>query len=644
MPTPTTDRHPLDPLEAAEYSKIVEIVRAEKGLDDRARFTSILLREPSRAALRAYAEGTPAPREASVVVLDRSNNKTFTGMVSLDRGEGGVLEWEHRAGEQANMTAEELEEVDAAMRQEPEVIEALAKRGITDLDLVSIEVWGYPGNLIPEKYKGMRIGWTDVWQRSNPDSNIYANPVSGLQIVVDLTTMKLLEVQDRYSIEPVEHMGEYQPDQVPGLKLRTDVKPLDVVQPDGPSFTIEGNQLEWQNWNMRIGFNSREGLTLHSITYKDGDEVRPIAHRFSFAEMVVPYRDPSPDHFRRTAFDIGEWGLGFMTTSLELGCDCLGEIRYLDGVIHDWQGDPVTIKNAICLHEEDDAILWKHVDPVTGTEVRRSRRMVVSFHATVANYEYLVYWRFYQDGNIECEVRATGIMVTTQYPAGNVPATGTVVDHDTYAPYHQHFIIARLDMDVDGGGNTVYSSESFAPEIGPGNEFGVALRTRATALTTEQEGIQDADWATQKSWKIVNENKTNAMGTNVSYKLSPEGAFPPLMNPESPILKRAGAIKHTLWVTPADEDQLWPCGELVVQSTADHGLPAWTEANRSIQNTDLVLWYVFGIHHITRPEEWPIMAVDKVSWWLKPMGFFDRNPSLDVPPSPKASGEGNCHN
>ena len=65
---------------------------------------------------------------------------------------------------------------------------------------------------------------------------------------------------------------------------------------------------------------------------------------------------------------------------------------------------------------------------------------------------------------------------------------------------------------------------------------------------------------------------------------------------------------------------------------ATTGCPAWTAAGRSIENTDVVLWYVFGIHHITRMEDWPIMPVDTVSFWLKPFGFFDRNPALDLPP------------
>ena len=215
-------------------------------------------------------------------------------------------------------------------------------------------------------------------------------------------------------------MGEYVPHLVPGLEQRADIKPLEITQPEGASFTLDGNALEWQKWSLRVGFNHREGMVLHTVGYETG--ARPVAHRLSFAEMVVPYRDPTTDHYRRTAFDIGEWGLGFMTTSLELGCDCLGEIAYLDAVLHDTRGEPYTIRNAICIHEEDDAILWKHVDADAGAEVRRSRRLVLSFHVTVANYEYLVYWRFYQDGNIECEVRATGIMVTTQLRRGRAAA------------------------------------------------------------------------------------------------------------------------------------------------------------------------------------------------------------------------------
>jgi primary-amine oxidase len=247
----------------------------------------------------------------------------------------------------------------------------------------------------------------------------------------------------------------------------------------------------------------------------------------------------------------------------------------------------------------------------------------------VANYEYLVYWRFYQDGNIECEVRATGIVVTSH--VGDGPAAhGTVVDQGTYAPFHQHFIVARLDMDVDGPDNTVYAVSSRVTGEDP---WGLGLSVLETPLRTEAEGKQDYDWASQLSWKVVNDNVRNGLGGAVGYKLVPGGAFPPLLDPSTPAFKRAEVIGHTLWVTPYRSDERWPCGDFPNLSLEDAGLPRWTAANRPIENTDVVLWYVFGIHHITRPEDWPVMPTDAVSFWLKPFGFFDRNPALDVPPS-----------
>ena len=275
--------------------------------------------------------------------------------------------------------------------------------------------------------------------------------------------MTLLELEDSDPGDrPPDVMGEYLPSLLP-MRLR-EVTPLEITQPEGVGFTLDGHLLSWQNWQLRLGFNHREGLVLNQVAVRDGQRWRSVAHRLSFAEMVVPYRDASPDHYRRTAFDIGEWGLGFMTTSLSLGCDCLGDITYLDAVVHDSRGEPRTIPNAICVHEEDSGVGWKHVDERAGVEVRRARRLVISFHVTVANYEYLVYWRFYQDGNIECEVRATGILVTSHAERSGQLArrTGRWWTRTPTRPFHQHFIVARLDLDVDGPANTVYATDSQA--------------------------------------------------------------------------------------------------------------------------------------------------------------------------------------
>jgi primary-amine oxidase len=618
--------HPLDPLTADEITTVAEVLRRDRGVTAPGwRFASIELIEP--------AKGAPAPpaRQAAAVCWRRADGEAFKAVVSI--GDASVTGWDHLPGQQPNMTVDEWHECDEMLRAHPRLIDALARRGITDMSLVLTDVWAYGAALVPERYRGLRIGWADVWHRGSEDGNPYAHSVSGMHPIVDLNRMELLELEDDPGAagEAPQVMGEYLPKLIP-MPLR-EVPPLQINQPDGVAFTLDGRLLCWQNWEMRLGFNYREGLVLHTVGFHDNGRLRPVAHRLSFAEMIVPYRDATPDHYRRTAFDIGEWGLGFMTTSLELGCDCLGEITYLDAVVHDSRGEPVTITNAICIHEEDDGILWKHVDDRAGAASRRARRLVISFHVTVANYEYLVYWRFYQDGSIECEVRATGIMVTSSFPDGRQPPYGTLVDQRTYAPFHQHFIVARLDLDVDGPANTVYATESEAAPVSDQDPYGLGLTIRSTPLRTESEGIQDYDWNVQRGWKVVNDNASNGLGTPAGYKLVPSASFPPLIDRASPAFQRAEVIGHTLWVTPYDPHERWPCGDFPNLSSRDTGLPVWTAQNRSIENTDVVLWYVFGIHHITRPEDWPVMPVDTVSFWLKPFGFFDRNPALDVPPA-----------
>ena len=576
-----------------------------------------------------------------MICLQRANNATYKSAVSLT--DDRVESFEHIPGVQANFTVDEFVECDQLLRTHPDVIAALAKRGITDIELVFMDTWTYGDAVAPPEYRDRRIGWSDTWLKDRPRHE----PVrpSGERTALrrrpelDGTAADRGQWPVLGGVEPPDGDGGVRarahPGQHPGgLARREPLKPLHIDQPEGPSFTLDGNLLRWQNWSLRIGFNHREGMTLHTIRYRDGDRERSVAHRISLAEMIVPYRDSSEDHYRRTAFDIGEWGLGFMTTSLELGCDCLGEIRYLDAVLHNSKGEPYTITNAVCIHEEDNAVLWKHVDHDIGAEVRRMRRLTVSRHVTVANYEYLIYWRLYQDGNIECEIRATGIMVTTPVAPGQPHPNGTLVDERTYAPYHQHFLVARLDMDIDGTDNTVYMTESHAEPMGPDNPYGLSLVTRNIPLRTESQGKQDVNCATQRAWKIVNTNVVNGIGTHPSYKLVPSGAIPPMFDPDSPVIERASVIGHTLWVTPNHPDERWPAGEFVNQSATDTGLAKWTLANRSIDNTDVVMWYVFGIHHITRPEDWPVMPVDIVSFWLKPFGFFDRNPSLDVVGTP----------
>jgi primary-amine oxidase len=338
-------------------------------------------------------------------------------------------------------------------------------------------------------------------------------------------------------------------------------------------------------------------------------------------------------HNRKNAFDAGEYGIGMCTNSLELGCDCLGEICYFDGVISAPSGEPVTIKNAICLHEEDYGILWKHVERDGRAEVRRSRRLVLSSIATVGNYEYGFFWYFYQDGSIEYEIKLTGIVSNGALPLGEERKYGTVLAPGVYAPIHQHFFSLRLDLDIDGEANSVYEVNTVTEDAGPENPFGNAFYAESTLLETEWDAQRRVNPNTARYWKIVNPNVKNGLGQPVAYKLMPGENTLPFNRPESSLIKRAGFTTNHLWVTPLAPGELHAAGQYPNQHAGGAGLPAWTAANRPLENRDLVVWYTMGHNHVPRPEDWPVMPTQHMGFKLQPAGFFDRNPALDVAPS-----------
>ena len=252
-----------------------------------------------------------------------------------------------------------------------------------------------------------------------------------------------------------------------------------------------------------------------------------------------------------------------LANSLELGCDCLGEIRYFDAWLNDNDGHAQMLKNAICLHEEDHGLSWKHMDWRTGkTEVRRSRRLVISMIATVGNYEYGYFWYLCQDGTIEYEVKLTGVISNGALPPGLRPAHGTLVAPQVYGPHHQHIFCVRLDMMVDGPGNTVVECDSVALPPGPANPHGNAWVLRQTPLARESEAQRLADGRTARYWRITNPNRPNGLGDPVAYKLVPQGdSVLPFHQPDSHVIRRAKFATKHLWVTAYDPDQRFPAGD-----------------------------------------------------------------------------------
>ena len=329
------------------------IVRASDGYrrqSDRCRFITIALQEPAKDGVLEWEAGrSPArPREAEVVLLDRGRAETIEAVVSLD--DGAVIGWNVRTDVQPMAVVAELMEAEELLRLHPEFQAALARRGVTDPEQIQVDAWP-AGHFGRDEESERRLARGVAFVKPKPGDNEWAHPVDGVIALVDLNTLEVLRVEDHGVVPVPQESGNF--DAAAGAPLRADIAPLEITQPDGPGFTVDGRVVRWQRWQLHVGFTPREGLVLNRVGYEDGGRVRPIMHRASLSEMVVPYGDPSPTHYFKNAFDAGENGVGVAASPLTRGCDCLGEIVYLDAVCNDAAGEPVVIPNAICMHEED---------------------------------------------------------------------------------------------------------------------------------------------------------------------------------------------------------------------------------------------------------------------------------------------------
>lgn len=613
----------------------VRAILADAGLfDESIRVAYLGLLDPPRDSgavdrrFRAFLHDVSSGAAQDVVVS--VTHKEVLSKIELDTSVVGELP----------VIEEEFEVVEEILSQDERWLKALADR---NLDVTKVRVAPLSAGVFeyPEE-KGRRILRGLAFVQEFPEDSAWAHPVDGLVAYVDVVSKTVDQVLDFGPVAvPAEH-GNFTDPEMTG-PMRTTQKAIHITQPEGPSFTVrDGNHVEWEKWSLDIGFDVREGVVLHNVAFDDGARRRSILKRASIAEMVVPYGDPSPVRSWQNYFDTGEYLVGQYANSLELGCDCLGEITYLSPVVSDAFGRPREIRNGVCMHEEDWSILAKHSDLWSGVNyTRRNRRLVISFFTTIGNYDYGFYWYLYLDGTIEFEAKATGVVFTSAHPGKGYPYASELAP-GLGAPFHQHLFSARLDFALDGFTNRVEEEDAVRVPMGEGNERGNAFMRRRTLLKRESEAVRESDMASGRAWVISNPESLNRLGDPVAYKLHGQGHPMLLADPESSIAKRAAFATKDLWVTRHDEDERYPSGDFVNQHPGGAGLPSYVARDRDIDGQDIVVWHTFGLTHFPRPEDWPIMPVDTVGFKLRPEGFFDRSPVLDVPPSKPAEG-GHCH-
>lgn len=618
---PLSAAHPLDSITAEEIAAAVTATKADERFVAGSLFAIVSLHEPAKAQV---LEGKAIRREAFVVLLDRDHNRTHE--VIVDLAGNAVKAWKTIPDVQPSVVIEEYTIAPEIVKADPRFIEAMRKRGITDLSKVKVDAWA-PG-FLGEMADGSRIVRTIFFYKDDEDSNWYSRPIEGVVAIVNLTKKQVLQVTDSGVVPISKDKGAF--DEKSNAPLLPAPKPLKIVQPDGVGFTLDGHDVAWDRWRFHFGLDPREGLVLHRVRWVDGEKERPVLYRASLSEMVVPYGDADPNWNWRSAFDVGEYGIGRLASPIERNVDAPENAVYLSFPVATDAGDVQTLRDSVAIFERDGGMLWKHYDIDRDyNESRRARQLVVMFIATVGNYDYALNWIFHQDGTLELRADLTGIMLAKGVAESHDLHSAHAVAENLVAPHHQHFFSFRLDLDVDGVANSIFESNSRALE--DGNPLGNAFVMESTKLATEKAARRDLSLASQRKWKVVNPAAKNALGGSTGYLLIPGDNSLPFVTTTSPVRKRAAFLDHHFWATRFRDAEMHASGYYPNQSSGGDGLERWTADDESLDRTDVVVWYTTGVTHIPRAEEWPIMNVHQTGFRLVPSGFFARNPTVNLP-------------
>jgi primary-amine oxidase len=638
------ERHPLDPLTWEEHWTLLEVLRDAGRFNDSTRIALVTLHEPPKADVWAWTPGEALPRMAQAVIKQQSDS--YETVVDLTGRR--IVSWEEAAG-QPNWLPEEFEAMESHVKKHPEVIEALARRGISDLTFVECG-GGPPGRFgLPEE-EGRRIAHYEC-SEARGVRNGWTRGIDGLVAVVDMDTGEILRVADEGAVPIPDTNADYDEESVGPLREHT--APIRVEQPLGPGFELNGYQVAWDRWRFHIRPDQRVGLIVSTVRYVDHGRERPVMYQGSLSEIFVPYMDPSESWYTRNFLDAGEYVAGGLGKPLARGMDCPDNAVYYDLTVVEGNGRPRDVEDVICVFERYAGdVVWRHLDQTI--EGRPKRDLVVRFTAVLGNYDYVFDWVFQQDGTIRVAAGATGIAeakVVAEHsaedvvaaagtgdggaaPNGRADAYGRFVDRHIVAVNHDHYFNYRLDLDVDGPVNSFERDRLETTRLPDDHPRRSIWTVRSEIAEREHDAQLNIVLKRPAMWRVINPAETNAHGYPTSFHIAPGKNVETLLVEEDWPRQRAGFIDHHLWITPYAPDELYAAGMYPTLSLPGEGLPSWTRDNRRIERTDIVAWYTMGMHHVVRAEDWPVMPTAWHSFELRPFDFFDRNPALDLSKEP----------
>jgi primary-amine oxidase len=648
----TVSASPWDGLSAQDYTMAAQAVRTK--FDGKLMIIRMSLQQPDKATALAWRPGTQAQRAAEVTFL--LDDKPFVSVVDLT--DGTPSQATPISGGQPMLSGVgELTPIVMQAASDPEVLAALAKRGVDEGEAVCLprtigRFFRDRVDVVNERV--VRLDCVNIAPTGGfgilPSTNLFSRPIEGLSILYSVTRGKVVEIVDSYSDGPASSVPPHNVSadefHEGAMKHRAALRPIDIKRPQGLNFTINGSQISWQGWSFRLRFDPRQGTVLNRVGHQSDKGFRSVAYEIAMSEMFVPYYDNDPNWFYRAYFDMGEYGFGNLATPL-LGSDCPAGAVFQSAILHMPDGSPFEAKNRMCIFEHDPGHpAWRHYEStyegIPGLAKHHSRRateLVVRMVATIGNYDYFQDYVFGQDGRLRIRLISTGVDAvkgvvseTLASPTAKADtATGTLIAPHRVAVNHDHFFSYRIDLDVDGQENNfdrlmlrAIEQPKSAPRRGVWGVVPQRIKTEKQASTRMK-----AD----KPALLVfsNAQKQNAMGYPSSYQLMMPNVKP-LVSQFDETYKRAYFVQNNLWVSRFKRNEIFAAGGPVNQSIPYLGLPEFVADNENLENSDVVAWATIGFHHVPMAEDWPVMPskVDEIV--LKPRNFFDRNPAIDLRP------------
>jgi primary-amine oxidase len=628
--------HPLNPLSAAELNQVVTLLGAAGNAGADARFPLITVEVPAKSAIAQWRAGGVAPARVAFAVV-RSGGRVNEARVDLTAGR--VADWKAIANAETSVMYEEFGAAQEAAVKDPRMVEALAKRGITDLSKLFCAPFTMGYFNLP-KDRGMRLLKVGCFDLRPATNNVFGWPIEGLYAIVDLKQNKTVRVYDSGPI-PIYSGDANFTEQAAAKRgtLRDPLKPVSITLPRGSNVIVDGNTVKWQNWSFHYRVDRRQGPIVSLVSYRDGNRNRSILHEGAMAEMFVPYMDPDFGWYSRTYFDMGEYGVGLLLSTLHREIDCPASAWFMPVTINDDLGKALEIPDAVCLFERPTTgPAWRHAESTNQTyEGRNGTELVLRTAAAIGNYDYFVDWVFNQNGEIEALVGATGITALKGVKATSMSSAtaaadtryGTLVAPNQVAVNHDHWFNFRLDFDVDGERNRFERDVYHPVRLPAGSARRSIYEVRPLTPATETAARFNMG-PTPSKWRVLSSTATNAVGNPTSYEILAMGDAHQLLSDDDYPLMRAGFTRYAFWVTPHAARERYAAGDYPFQSRGGDGLPRWAGAGRSVKNTDIVVWHTVGMHHLPRAEDTPVMPTMWTGFKLRPFNFFDRNPALDL--------------